>query len=127
MSRTARYPTVSLKPHREAPLLAGHAWVFSGAIHQLSRPAAPGEIVDVRAAEGAFIGRGCYHPQTDIAVRLLTRDADEAIDVAFLRRMLRQAARLRETLDPERTNAFRLVNSEGDGLPGVIIDSYTGY
>lgn len=127
MSRAARYPTVSLKPRREAPLLAGHAWVFSGAIGQLSRLAEPGEIVDVRAAEGAFIGRGYYHPQTDIAVRLLTRDADEAIDGAFLRRAIRRAARLRAALDRDGTNAFRLINSEGDGLPGLIIDSYAGY
>jgi 23S rRNA (cytosine1962-C5)-methyltransferase len=127
MSRAARYPTVSLKPRREAPLLAGHAWVFSGAIHQLARPAEAGALVDVRTAEGAFIGRGYYHPQTDIAVRLLTRDAEEAIDIAFLRRMLRQAARLREALARDQTNAFRLVNSEGDGLPGVVIDSYAGY
>ena len=126
MSRAARYPTVSLKPRREAPLLAGHAWVFSGAIHQLARPAETGEIVDVRTAEGAFIGRGYYHPQMDIAVRLLTRDPEEAIDVAFLRRMIRQAARLREALNRDETNAFRLVNSEGDGLPGVVIDSYAG-
>ncbi len=127
MSRAARYPTVSLKPRREAPLLAGHAWVFSGAIHQLARPAAAGDIVDVRTAEGAFIGRGYYHPQMDIAVRLLTRNPDEELDAAFLRRMLRQAARLRAALDPDSTNAFRLVNSEGDGLPGVVIDSYAGY
>lgn len=127
MSRAARYPTISLKPRREAPLLAGHAWVFSGAIGQLSRPAEPGEIVDVRTAEGAFIGRGYYHPQTDIAVRLLTRDADEAIDGAFLRRMIHRAARLREALDHDHTNAFRLINSEGDGLPGLIIDRYAGY
>jgi 23S rRNA (cytosine1962-C5)-methyltransferase len=127
MSRSARYPTVSLKPRREAPLLAGHAWVFSGAIHQLSRPAEPGDIVDVRTAEGAFIGRGYYHPQTDIAVRLLTRNPDDTIDVAFLRRVICQAARLRSALDRDRTNAFRLANSEGDELPGVIIDSYAGY
>jgi 23S rRNA (cytosine1962-C5)-methyltransferase len=127
MSRSARYPTISLKPRREAPLLAGHAWVFSGAIGQLSRPAEPGEIVDVRTAEGAFIGRGYYHPQTDIAVRLLTRDADEPIDGAFLRQAIRRAARLREALDRDQTNAFRLINSEGDDLPGLIIDSYAGY
>jgi 23S rRNA (cytosine1962-C5)-methyltransferase len=127
MSRAARYPTVSLKPRREAPLLAGHAWVFSGAIHQLARPAQAGDIVDVRTGEGAFIGRGYYHPQMDIAVRLLTRNPDEEIDAAFLRRMIRQAARLREALNPEQTNAYRLVNSEGDGLPGVIIDNYAGY
>jgi 23S rRNA (cytosine1962-C5)-methyltransferase len=63
----------------------------------------------------------------DIAVRLLTRNPDETIDAAFLRRTIRQAARLRETLNREETNAFRLVNSEGDGLPGLIVDSYAGY
>ena len=127
MSRAARYPTLSLKPRREAPLLAGHLWVFSGAIHQRSRPADAGDIVDVRTGEGAFIGRGYYHPQTDIAVRLLTRDPDEAIDVGFLRRAIRRAATLREAFDPDYTNAFRLINAEGDFLPGVIVDSYAGY
>ncbi len=127
MSRSARYPAVLLKPHREAPLLAGHAWVFSGAIGQLSRPAEAGALVDVRTAEGMFIGCGYYHPQTDIAVRLLTRDPDETIDGDFLRRGIRRAARLREALDRDRTNAFRLINSEGDDLPGVIVDSYAGY
>jgi 23S rRNA (cytosine1962-C5)-methyltransferase len=127
MSRAARYPTISLKPRREAPLLAGHLWVFSGAIHQLSRPAEAGDIVDVRTGEGAFIGRGYYHPQTDIAVRLLTRDPEEAIDVSFLRRAVRRAATLREAFDHDRTNAFRLINAEGDLLPGLIVDSYAGY
>lgn len=122
-----RYPTISLKPRREVPLLAGHLWVFSGAIHQLSRPAEAGDIVDVRTGEGAFIGRGYYHPQTDIAVRLLTRDPEEAIDVAFLRRAIRRAATLREAFDRDRTNAFRLINAEGDFLPGVIVDSYAGF
>ncbi len=122
----ARYPTISLKPHREGPLLAGHLWVFSGAIHQLSRPAEAGDLVDVRTAEGAYIGRGYYHPQTDIAVRLLTRRPEE-IDSAFLRRTIHRAAALREAFDRNYTNAFRLINAEGDHLPGVIVDYYAGY
>ena len=126
MSRGVRYSTVSLKPRREGPLLAGHLWVFSGAIHHLSRPAEAGDIVDVRTAEGAYLGRGYYHPQTDIAVRLLTRQPDEAIDVDFLRRAIRRAAALREAFDRDRTNAFRLINAEGDYLPGVIVDDYAG-
>ncbi len=126
MSRAARYPTISLKPGREGPLLAGHTWVFSGAIHQLSRPAEAGALVDVRTAEGAFIGCGYYHPGTDIAVRLLTRSADEIIDRDFLRRAIRRAARLRAAFDPAQTNAFRLINAEGDHLPGVVVDAYAG-
>ena len=127
MSRAVRYSTISLKPRREGPLLAGHLWVFSGAIQHLSRPAEAGDIVDVRTAEGAYLGRGYYHPQTDIAVRLLTRQPDEAIDVDFLRRAIRQAAALREAFDRDQTNAFRLINAEGDSLPGVIVDDYAGY
>lgn len=127
MSHAVRYPTVSLKPRREGPLLAGHLWVFSGAIQHLSRPAEAGDIVDVRTGEGAYLGRGYYNPQTDIAVRLLTRQPDEAIDVAFLRRAVRRAAALRQAFDRARTNAYRLINAEGDYLPGVIVDDYAGY
>ncbi len=127
MSRTPRYPVVSLKPRREGPLLAGHLWVFSGAIAHLSRPAEPGDLVDVRTAEGAFLGCGYYHPQMDIAVRILSRDPNEAIDVAFLRKRLRQAASLREMINREHTNAFRLIHAEGDGLPGLAIDSYADW
>lgn len=126
MSRAARYPTISLRPGREGPLLAGHAWVFSGAIHQLSRSAEVGALVDVRTAEGAFIGCGYYHPGTDIAVRLLTRNPDELIDRDFLRRAIQRARRLREAFDSDRSNAFRLVNAEGDGLPGLVVDVYAG-
>ena len=124
---SVRYATVSLKPRREGPLLAGHLWIFSGAIQHLSRPAEAGDIVDVRTAEGAYLGRGYYNPQTDIAVRLLTRQPNEVIDIDFLRRTLRRAAALREAFDLDRTNGFRLINAEGDALPGVIVDNYAGY
>jgi 23S rRNA (cytosine1962-C5)-methyltransferase len=127
MSRTPRYPVVSLKPRREGPLLAGHLWVFSGAIAHLSRPAEAGDLVDVRTAEGAFLGCGYYHPEMDIAVRILSHDPDEAIDVAFLRRRLRQAACLREVINREHTNAFRLVHAEGDVLPGLVVDAYADW
>lgn len=127
MSRTPRYPVVSLKPRREGPLLAGHLWVFSGAIAHLSRPAQAGDLVDVRTAEGAFLGCGYYHPEMDIAVRILSHDPNEAIDVAFLRRRLRQAAGLRDVINREQTNAFRLVHAEGDGLPGLVIDCYADW
>jgi 23S rRNA (cytosine1962-C5)-methyltransferase len=127
MSRTPRYPVVSLKPRREGPLLAGHLWVFSGAIAHLSRPAEAGDLVDVRTAEGAFIGCGYYHPEMDIAVRILSHDPNETIDTAFLRRRLSQAASLRDVINREHTNAFRLVHAEGDQLPGLVVDSYADW
>jgi 23S rRNA (cytosine1962-C5)-methyltransferase len=127
MSRTPRYPVVSLKPRREGPLLAGHLWVFSGAIAHLSRPAQAGDLVDVRTAEGAFVGCGYYHPSMDIAVRLLSHRPDEAIDGAFLRQLLRHAASLRDVINRQQTNALRLVHAEGDGLPGLVVDAYADW
>lgn len=119
-----QYPTASLKPHREAALQNGHLWIFSGALQQPPRWIEPGGLVDVKSATGQFVARGYYNPRTDIAIRLLTHDSEEAIDYAYFRRRIRRAAALRQVFDPEKTNAYRLINAEGDGLPGLIVDRY---
>jgi 23S rRNA (cytosine1962-C5)-methyltransferase len=119
-----RYPTASLKPHREESLSAGHLWIFSGALQQAPHWVEPGGVLDVKSATGQFVARGYYNPQTDIAIRILTRDPDEDIDAEFIRRRVRQAVELRKVFEPEQTNAYRLINSEGDGLPGLVVDQY---
>jgi 23S rRNA (cytosine1962-C5)-methyltransferase len=88
---------------------------------------ARGGLVDVKSATGTFVGRGYYHPDTDIAIRLLTRDQNEAIDETFLRRRISRALELRTVLAATGTNAYRLINSEGDGLPGLIVDRFAEY
>lgn len=118
------YPTASLKPHREESLQSGHLWIFSGALQQPPRWIETGGIVDVKSATGQFVARGYYNGQTDIAIRILTHDAEEAIDLDFFRQRIRRAAELRQVFDPAQTNAYRLVNSEGDRLPGLIVDRY---
>lgn len=124
MTMEIHYPTASLKPHREESLQNGHLWIFSGALQQPPRWIEPGRLVDVKSSTGDFVARGYYNPRTDIAIRILTRDVDEAIDYDFVRRRLHSAAMLRQVFDPEQTNAYRLVNAEGDGLPGLIVDRY---
>src|ERR1700674_4045619 len=110
MSTSAiRYPTASLKPDREKSLLNGHLWIFSGALQQPPHWIEAGGLVDVKSSTGRFVARGYYNPQTDIAVRILTRDIDEAIDYDFVRRRLRSAAALRQVFEHEHTNAYRLV------------------
>jgi 23S rRNA (cytosine1962-C5)-methyltransferase len=118
------YPTASLKPHREESLLRGHLWIFSGALQQPPHWIEPGNIADVKSATGQFVARGYYNPQTDIAIRILTQDPAEPIDERFLRRRVQQAIQLREVLDRSQTTAYRLVNAEGDGLPGLVVDRY---
>ena len=124
MSAPFRYPTASLKPHREESLQSGHLWIFSGALQQPPHWIEPGGLVDVKSATGQFVARGYYNPRTDIAIRILTRDCEEEINLAFLHRRVRQAFELRQVFDPDVTNAYRLVNAEGDGLPGLVVDRY---
>jgi 23S rRNA (cytosine1962-C5)-methyltransferase len=124
VSLSIQYPTASLKPHREESLQSGHLWIFSGALQQPPHWIEPGGLVDVKSSTGQFVARGYFNPRTDIAIRLLTRNIDQAIDVDFLRKRIRSAADLRKVFDLDKTNTFRLINSEGDGLPGLIVDRF---
>src|SRR5579863_9913379 len=111
------YPTASLKPHRDESLAGGHLWIFSGALQQPPHWIETGGLVDVKSARGQFVARGYYNPHTDIAIRILTRDVEESIDIEFLQKRIRRAIALRQGFDPTQTNAYRLIHSEGDSLP----------
>ncbi len=124
MSASIHYPTASLRPHKEESLLSGHLWVFSGALQQSPHWIEPGGLVDVKSSTGKFVARGYYNPRTDIAIRILTRDIDAAIDEDYLRGRIRSAVELRKVFDPNKTNTYRLINAEGDGLPGFIVDRF---
>lgn len=121
---SVHYPSASLKPHREDSLLGGHLWIFSGALQQPPHWIEAGGLVDVKSSTGQFVARGYYNPHTDIAIRILTHDPEEAIDEAFLRRRIRSALALRRVLESDQTTAYRLIHSEGDGLPGLVVDRY---
>ena len=107
--------TVRVKRGRAKPLWFGHPWLFSQAIERVDPDAAAGDIVDVEDDTGRFIGRGFFHPTSQIAVRMLTRKA-EIVDAPFLKARLATALELRRRLGlpSERTTAFRWVNAEGD-------------
>ncbi len=103
-------------------LRAGHPWVFRKALDRAPRGLSAGAVVDV-VEQGRFVARGYYDPLSAISVRILTRDAAEAVDAAFWRRRVARAAALREEL-VVGTDAYRLVHGESDGLPGVVVDRY---
>lgn len=122
---TYNYPQMTLKPHRDETILRGHPWIFSGGLRLPIPVLAAGTIVDVFDIEHHFVARGYYNPQTDIAIRILTRQIDETIDLDFFRRRIRDALAIREPLTQDtHTTAYRLVNAEGDQLPGAIVDRY---
>ncbi|MBN1287466.1 MAG: class I SAM-dependent rRNA methyltransferase [Anaerolineae bacterium] len=118
-------PTVILKPQRDKPVHNRHPWVFSGAIDRVAGDPAPGDIVTVLGSGGHPLALGHWNPHSQIRVRLLSWHPDEIIDDAFWRAHLRRAIAARAALanDPAIT-AYRLVNAESDGLPGLVVDRY---
>ena len=114
---------VHLKPSKERPVLLGHPWIFSGAIRDLDPALLPGTVVRIHSAAGEFLGRGYANPRCAIAVRVLTR-TDEAIDARFFQRRVADALSLRRAVVPPDTDTYRLINGEGDFLPGFIADVY---
>lgn len=126
MSGSLALPTVSLKPGHIQPIWAGHPWVYAQAIAHVRGGARPGDEVAVLDPEGKFLGRGFFTPRSAIPVRLLTRNQEERIDGAFFRKRLQRALALRHSLrlPNNETNAYRWVHSEGDELPGLIVDRF---
>ncbi len=117
---------VRLKPGREGPVRAGHPWVFSGAIATIEGKAPAGSCAQVLSADGTPIGIGYVNPRCSIAVRMLTWRV-EPIDTAFIRRRIETALSLRQAILPPQTTGYRLINGEGDFLPGVIVDVYGNF
>ncbi len=118
-------PRVILRRGRERSLRQRHPWLFSGAVEHVDDGAADGSVVDVVDAGHRFIARGILNTKSQIVVRVLTWDPDEAADTSLWRRRLVRAIDARAGLaaDPT-TSAYRLVYAEADGLPGLIVDRY---
>lgn len=104
-------------------LLAGHQWVFSNELAQSPAGFAPGQLVELYDARDNFLGVGYVNPQSLISVRVLTRQREE-IDAEFFRKRMLAAARFRERFFVRGASAFRLIYSESDRLPGLIVDKY---
>jgi 23S rRNA (cytosine1962-C5)-methyltransferase len=108
-----------------------HPWIFKGDVANVGA-VEPGEVVTVVDAGGRFVGRGFFNPRAALCCRILTRQ-DEPIDAAFFASRVRDAIALRgaafghggpTTQDPQPPRLGRLVWSEGDGLPGLVVDRY---
>ncbi len=112
-----------LKPGKERALMQRHPWIFSGAIASLPQ-IDPGEVLPVLSSSGQFLAHAYFHPDNSLSGRVITFE-DEPAEIA-VRRLLHEAHALRKAhFHPEISNAFRLINAEGDGLPGLIVDCYS--
>jgi len=122
---------IRLKPGRDKIVFQGHPWVFSGALTGVN-DVPDGATVDLRSPGGDWLARGYYNSRSQIALRVWTRRRDEPIDGAFFENRLQDALRVRRlaglelpgTTPEAPTTAFRWINAEADGLPGLIVDVY---
>ncbi len=117
-------PIIKLQHGRDRRVLSGHPWVYSNEIapDPALQALEAGSLVRVVSEGGKALGTASYNPKTLIAARLLTRDAEEAIDQAYFERRLSRALALRTRLFDKPY--YRLVHAEADGLPGTILDRY---
>ncbi len=147
-------PRIILRDHKADAVRRFHPWIFSGAIKRIEPEAQEGDWVEVYSDRGEFLAAGFFGAGS-IAVKVVSFQPVESLDVLFLQRF-QQAYALRKQLglaaggsrrdrfvnrpdanpdatshanpnaNPNPTNCYRLINSEGDGLPGLIVDWYHG-
>jgi len=119
---------VILKKGKEKAVLHRHPWVFSGAIERVKGKPANGEIVRLVNAQNEFMAYGFYNDQSRVALRLLEWGENVAVDEQWFRDKVATAVASRaHILADGNTNTCRLIFSEADYLPGLIVDKYADH
>jgi len=119
---------IFLKKGKAKPFWYHHPWVFSGAIKDIKGHPQSGDVVELYDDQRKFIGKGFFNDQSQIQVRLLSWNLHEKINRDFFKCKIQQAIALRHNLQlTSKANAYRLVHSEGDGLPGLTVDTYNRF
>ncbi|MGH1362486.1 MAG: class I SAM-dependent rRNA methyltransferase [Calditrichia bacterium] len=112
-----------LSKGREKSVLNRHPWIFSRGIDAVEGDPEAGSIISVYSKRNDFLGKAFFNPNSQIRLRMLSFNTS-VIDLEYLKNTLVQANSFRQKNLPANTNAYRVVNSENDLLPGLIIDRY---
>ncbi len=123
------YPQLFLNTRKAGSFLGQHPWVLEKSIIEPTVPLSPGTIVDLMHPKGNWIARGVYNPHSRIRVRLYQWDGTAELNESWLHAQLESAATLRDNWQQanQSLDAVRLVNSEGDGLSGLVVDKFADY
>ncbi len=122
MIAPSRRPRLVLRKNQDRRLRGGHPWNFSNEVEAIEGSLEPGGLVEVTDARGAFLGQAYSNRQSLICARILTRGR-EPIDLDFFCRRLERAVEFRNQVAPG-VEALRIVHSEADQLPGLVVDRY---
>ncbi|MGC1342356.1 MAG: class I SAM-dependent rRNA methyltransferase [Candidatus Binataceae bacterium] len=115
---------IFLRTGRDGPVRGGNPWIFSQAIARVEPLGlAAGAFVEVRDSGGDLLGIGYYNSATTIAIRMLAWGAAPAL-AGLIARRLGDAIAMRARFIRDDTDSYRLVNGDGDGLSGVVVDRY---
>lgn len=112
-----------LKRTRDSRVRSGHPWIFRSDIERVEGAFTPGDVAEVRSANGTFLGRAFYNPNSQISLRMLTQH-DESIDGDFFLKRVQAAWDYRKLLCD--TQSCRAVYAESDFLPALIVDKFSG-
>ncbi len=124
MAHRDAVPQVILQPGRERSVLRRHPWLLSGSVAKVEGDPAAGDLVRVLSAEGEILAHGHYSPRSEIRIRLLCFGKEAPGEEHLRGRIERAVARRREDPQLRGRQALRLVNAEGDDLPGLVVDRY---
>jgi len=121
-------PMALLKAGREKAVLQGHPWLFSGAIAAIEGSPSAGDLLDVLDSRRKLIGRAFYNPHSQISLRIWGSPEEKAsFDEQFRLRLESALVSRRALLSDVSCNSYRLLNSEGDFVSGLIIDNFNGH
>ena len=112
---------VYLKKNEERRLLSGHQWIFSNEIGKTEGDYINGDVCELYNYSGEFLGKGFYNKNSLISYRHLTSDRNEEINKNYFERKISEANNRRKILNRD---VYRMINSESDFLPGLIIDRF---
>jgi len=117
-------PQVVLQPGRDRSVRRRHPWILSGSVAKVEGDPAAGEMLSVLSAEGEVLAHGHYSPHSDLRVRLLCFGSQAPGEDQLRDRIARAVARRGASPQLQGREALRLVNAEGDDLPGLVVDRY---
>jgi len=114
-------PGIIVKPRSR--IFHGHDWIYSSEVKKVFGDPQPGDVISLKDFRDRPLGTAIYNPESQIVARRISR-RKQKLDIEFFSRRIKQSIELRENVEGLDSNLCRLVWSESDALPGVIVDRY---